>query len=348
MSPDVSPDDRSPDRDRFAGKRDRVARMLRIVRYLQERGESGARPEEIARAVAMSRRTVYRDLRAIEQEIEMPVWSENGRWGLEASGLLPPLKLTLAEGLAVFLSARLMARYATTHDPDLMGAFQKLGSGMPAAIAEHVASTLDVMAERPPDEAFRRRVQLISRAWAESRVLELTYDTGAYAPGREPRAARVRPYLIEPSSSTHALYLIGWDETRDGLRTFKIERIRELSLTGDRFEPPTRGAIEATLAAAWDIIADQEPTEVTLRFGSAVAARVAETHWHPTETREPGPDGTLMWRATVAGTIEIRLWILSWGADVEVLAPETLRRSVAETLEAAAAIYRGSPPYERG
>ena len=117
------------ERDRFAGKRDRVARMLRIVRYLQERGEAGARPEEIARAVAMSRRTVYRDLRAIEQEIEIPVWSDNGRWGLEPSGLLPPLKLTLAEGLAVFLSARLMARYATTHDPDLMGAFQKLGSG---------------------------------------------------------------------------------------------------------------------------------------------------------------------------------------------------------------------------
>ncbi len=336
----MSDDDRSLDRDRFAGKRDRVARLLRIVRYLQERGEAGARPEEIARAVAMSRRTVYRDLRAIEQEIEVPVWSENGRWGLEASGLLPPLKLTLAEGLAVFLSARLMARYATAHDPDLMGAFQKLGSGMPEAIAEHVASTLDVMAARPPDEAFRRRVQLITRAWAERRVLDLTYDTGAYAPGSGTRTARVRPYLIEPSSSTHALYLIGWDETRDGIRTFKIERIRELALTNDTFEAPTRGKIEETLAAAWDIIADQEPTEVVLRFGKAVAGRVAEAHWHPTESREEQPDGTLVWRATVAGTIEIRLWILSWGADVEVLAPEALRRSVAETLDTAAAIYR--------
>jgi proteasome accessory factor B len=146
--------------------------------------------------------------------------------------------------------------------------------------------------------------------------------------------------MIEPSSSTHALYLIGWDETRQGIRTFKIERIRELALTTDRFEAPERGAIEATLAAAWDIIADQEPTEVVLRFGTAVAARVAETHWHPTETRDEQADGTLIWRATVAGTIEIRLWILSWGPDVEVLAPEALRRSVAEALEAAAGIYR--------
>ena len=124
------------------------------------------------------------------------------------------------------------------------------------------------------------------------------------------------------------------------IRTFKIERIRELALTNDRFEAPTRGKIEETLAAAWDIIADQEPTEVVLRFGKAVAGRVAEAHWHPTESREEQPDGTLIWRATVAGTIEIRLWILSWGADVEVLAPEALRRSVAETLDTAAAIYR--------
>ena len=172
-------------------------------------------------------------------------------------------------------------------------------------------------------------------------MLDAHVRHGRLRAGPRTPSARVRPYLIEPSSSTHALYLIGWDETRDGLRTFKIERIRELNLTADHFEAPTRGAIEATLAAAWDIIADQEPTEVVLRFGPAVASRVAETHWHPTERREAGPDGSLTWRATVAGTIEIRLWILSWGADVEVLAPEGLRRSVAETLEAAASIYRG-------
>jgi predicted DNA-binding transcriptional regulator YafY len=327
------------DRDRFAAKRDRVARLLRIVRYLQERGTSGARPEEIARAIAMSRRTVYRDLHAIEAEIEVPLWSENGVWGLAEAGLLPPLKLTLAEGMAVFLSARLMARYATTHDPDLMGAFQKLGSGMPEALAARVNSTLEVMARRPPDEETRRRVRLLTQAWAERRVVSLTYATGTYEPGREPRTARVQPYLIEPSSTTHALYLIGFDETRGALRTFKIERILELTLSGDRFEPPERGAIEAELSNAWDIIADQEPSEVVLRFSVSVAGRVAETRWHSSEVRELQPDGSLIWRATVAGTIEIRIWILSWGSEVEVLEPAGLRVDVARTVRAAAARY---------
>jgi proteasome accessory factor B len=76
-----------------------------------------------------------------------------------------------------------------------------------------------------------------------------------------------------------------------------------------------------------------------LRFTPAVAARVREAAWHPSqEVRELG-DGALEWRATVAGTIEIRVWILSWGDDVEVLAPELLRADVAATLRRAAARY---------
>lgn len=327
------------ERDRFAGKRDRVARMYRIATYLEGRGSAGARPEEIARAVAMSRRTVYRDLAAIERELELPLWSDGGRWGLQSDGLLPTLKLTIDEAMAVFIAARLLARYATSHDPDLMGALQKISSGLPTALAEHVTSTLEVMARQPPDDALRARIHSLTRAWSERRVVQLTYDPGTYDPGREPRVARVRPYLIEPSAATRSLYLIGHDETRQALRTFKVERITAVTVTAERFEPPARGALEEALSRAWDIIADQPPTTVVLRFSPAVAARVAETRWHPSEERTVEPDGTLVWRATVAGTIEIRVWILSWGADVEVVEPAALRAEVARILQAASATY---------
>jgi proteasome accessory factor B len=281
----------------------------------------------------MSVRTVYRDLRAIDEELEVGVWSENGLWGVAGEDFLPPLKLTLDEAMAVFLSARLMVRYADKYDPDLAAAFEKLEEGLPPALSEHVERTLRILSGHPRDEAFSRHVHLLTRAWSERRVVTVDYDPprySRYGPRSERRRAVVRPYLIEPSLQTHALYLMGYDEDRKGLRTFKIERIRDVALTPRTFEPPEDG-IEDSLRSAWDIIADQPEVEVALRFAPSVAGRVGEATWHPSQRVEHEADGSLVWRATVSGTIEIRLWILSWGDEVEVLAPAELRDDVAGT-----------------
>ena len=320
-----------------SGKRDRLARMMRVVTLLQAHPD-GMAIEEIARRVDMSKRTVYRDLKAIEDEVGVPLWSEEGRWGVAAEGFLPSLKFTLDEAMAVVLSARLMVRYADKYDPDLAAAFEKLGEVLPAALGEHVARTLDVLSRHPRDERFSRHVRLLTKAWAERRIVSLDYEPARYSPDSTPRSARVRPYLIEPSLQTHALYLVGFDETRGAVRTFKVERIRDVSVTPDRFEPPEAG-VEATFDRAWDIIADQEPVEVVIRFAPSVAARVQEARWHPSQQVSVEPDGSLLWRATVAGTIEGRLWARQWGDDAVVLAPPSLRDDVAATVRRAAARY---------
>ena len=324
--------------DAVGRKRDRLARFYRVTTYLESHPE-GATPDQIAAFVGMSRRNAYRDLRALEDELGIPLWADNGRWGISDKAFLPAFRLTRAEAMAVFLAARLMARYADSHDPDLAAAFQKLGEALPPVLGRHVQRTLDVMAARPLDPTGSRNLRLLTQAWAERRVVELTYDPSTYDPARPPRAARVRPYLIEPSAETHALYLIGFDETKAGLRTFKLERIRALSMTGILFDPPPDGEIEAALDRAWGIIADQAVVEVVLHFDRSVASRVAETTWHPTQSLARSADGSLTWRARVSGTFEIRPWILGWGADVEVLEPEALRGEVADIVLRAAARY---------
>ncbi|MDA8237065.1 MAG: WYL domain-containing protein [Chloroflexi bacterium] len=329
-----------PGGDTLAGrKRDRVARFYRVTRYLAAHPE-GVPVDDLARFLRMSRRSVYRDLHALEEELAIPVWSDQGRWGLGKDALLPVLRFTEAEAMAVFLAARLMAKYADTYDPALAAAFQKLGEALPKVLGSHVHRTLDVMARRPSDPEDARRVRALTRAWAERRVVEFTYDTSTYDPRRGTRPARVRPYLIEPSAENHALYLIGLDETRGAVRTFKLERIRGLAITPTVFEAPPDGVIEEALERAWGIIADQGDVEVTLRFAPSVAARVAETTWHPSQATEREADGSLLWRATVSGTIEIRAWILSWGPGVEVVGPPDLRAEVAGLLAVAAGRYR--------
>ena len=329
-----------PGGDTLAGrKRDRVARFYRVATYLATHPD-GVTPDELARFLGMSRRTAYRDLRALEDELGIPVWAEGGRWGLEREALLPAFRLSQGEAMAVFLAARLMAKYADAYDPELAAAFQKLGEALPEVLGQHVHRTLDVMAGRPPDPEGTRRLRALTQAWAERRVVELTYDVSTYDPARAERTARVRPYLIEPSTETHALYLIGWDETKNAIRTFKLERIRQLTVTPEIFAAPPDGVIEEALERAWGIIADQGAVEVELRFAPAVASRVAETTWHPTQKVRRDADGSLEWRATVSGTIEIRSWILSWGPDVEVVAPAALRAEVATLLAHAAKRYR--------
>ena len=324
---------------RYGAKRDRLARMTRLLAILQAHPD-GIRTGDLAERVGMSVRTVYRDLRAIDEEIGVPVWAEGGLWGIEADkAFLPPLKLTQSEAMAVVLSARLMVRYADKYDPDLAAAFEKLAVGLPSALAEHVERTLDIMSTAPRDAAFNEHVRLLTKAWAERRVVTIEYEPARYDGGASPRRATVRPYLIEPSLHTHALYLMGFDEERSAIRTFKIERIVGAALTPRTFEPPDPGAMTTELQRAWDIIADQAPTEVVLRFTANVATRVMETRWHPTQSAELAPDGSLTWRATVAGPIEIRLWVLSWGDDVEVLEPPSLRADVAATHARAAARY---------
>jgi predicted DNA-binding transcriptional regulator YafY len=326
--------------ERGTTKRDRTARLMRVARLL-EGNPGGMRPKDIAERLGMSVRNVYRDLKALESEVGLPIWAADGRWGVDAEAFLPPLKLTLQEAMAVFLGARLMVRYADKYDPDLASAFEKLAAAMPESLRDHVGRSLEVLQEAPRDATFSDNVRQLTRAWAEHRVVEIDYEGAAFEGRAGERSSRtVRPFLIEPSLQTHALYLIGWDEDRDAMRTFKIERIREVRVTPRPFEPPEGASLERDLRRGWDIIADQPPVDIVLRFSPTVADRVLETTWHPLQKTERADDGSLLWRSTVSGVIEIRLWILSWGEDVEVLAPTALREQVREILERAVARYR--------
>ena len=335
--------DASDDGARVEGKRDRLARLLSVLRILQAHGDAGISPAEIARRTGMSKRSIYRDLDALQSEMQVPLWSDRGKWGVQPGAFLPPLRLSLPEAMAVFLSARLVTRYADKYEPNLASAFGKIGEALPDALREHVERTLDDLAQRRVDPDFNRHVTDLTRAWAERRVVRFRYQPARYdGPEREARLAEVEPYLLEPSLATHALYLIGLDRTRGAIRTFKVERIVDLSLTPQSFEAPEAVALAATLRRAWDIIADQPETEVVLRFEPAVAARVGEATWHPSQVIRELDDGSLEWRARVAGTIEIRLWVLSWGDEVEVLEPAALRDDVAATHARAAARYGGA------
>jgi predicted DNA-binding transcriptional regulator YafY len=325
-------------RDRGGTKWDRAARYLRIVRVLQGHPE-GLSAQAIADRVGVSKRTVYRDIDAMDIDGGVPIWSNGGRFGIDDAAFLPPLALTLDEAMTFFLAARVLAKASDERDTELISAYVKLAEILPPVLADHLRATVDAYATTPRNDTFTRVLRTLTEAWANRRIVEIEYGPGVYDTAKGPRRTRVRPHAIEPSSTTRALYLIGWDEERAARRTFKVERIRSATLTPESFEG-SGATIARELLAAWDVIADEPSVRVVVRFAPAVAARVAETRWHPTQELAPDADGSLVWSAAVSGLREVRSWILGWGSDAEVLAPADLREWVLGELERGAARYR--------
>lgn len=325
-------------RDRAGLRWDRAARYLRIAMILREHPD-GLSAQAVADRIGVSKRTVYRDLQAMDVDAELPIWQEGGKWGLDRNAFLQPLALTLHEATILFLAARVLAKASDEHDTELIGAFVKLAAILPPVLAEHVQATVDAFARTPRNDEFTRVFRVLAEGWANRRVVEIDYDSGVYEPGKGTERRRVQPWAIEPSALTHALYLIGWDETRQARRTFKVERIVSGTLTPQTFSADSAATIALDMLRAWDVIADEEPTDVVIRFSPAVAKRAAETRWHPSQELERQPDGSLIWRGRVAGLREIRIWILGWGADAEVLEPAELRAAVADELQRAGALY---------
>ncbi len=326
-------------RDRAGAKWDRAARYFKIAMILRDHPD-GLSAEALAQRIGVAKRTIYRDIDAMDMDAGLPIWNDKGKFGLEKEAFLPPLALTLHEATTLFLAARMLAKASDEHDTELIGAFVKLAQILPPVLAEHIQETVDAFATTTErNENFTRVFRVLAEAWAQRRVVEIEYDSGVYDASKGARKTRVHTLAIEPSALTHALYLMGWDESRAARRTFKVERILSASLTPETFEPPAGEATARDLLRAWDVIADEDPVSVVIRFSAAVAKRAAETRWHPSQELEPQKDGSLFWRGLVSGMREIKIWILGWGADAEVLEPPELRADIAAELTKASATY---------
>ena len=325
---------------RVGRKRDRLARLLRVASILYSKGgtEAGVPVDEIASLTGMTTRTVYRDIRALEDELAVPVFQAGrGRYGIDRKFFLPPLRLSVPEAIVLFLASRLIARWSDQYDAAVVSAFTKLADTLPQPIARHVAATMLAVGEHDPNEPFSRSFSTVARGWAEGRVVEITYDPGT----GQAKRTRVHPYFLEPDAALRSVYLIGFDEPADAMRTYKVERIQSATLTLDRYEIPAEFDPDQWLANSWGIwSSDTTPTaRVRLRFAKSVAHRVREAVWHRSQELTDLDDGGVEMAVTVAGTVEIRPWILSWGDAVEVLEPDELREAVAAAVRGAAAHY---------
>ncbi|GAC1402946.1 MAG: WYL domain-containing protein [Ktedonobacteraceae bacterium] len=268
----------------------------------------------------------------------LPLTKEGWYWYLPqgATVQLLPLTLTLSEAASLYLAARLLVMTQNNRNQHVMSALTKLIAVMPDTIAPHQHQLLDMLRERQQNQGNISNIfDALVQAWATHQTVRLRYSP----PHMRTFECDFAPYLLEPSGIGHTVYALGKNISMNELRTYKLERIERADLTGKLFEIESDFDGPTLLKRSWGVMyGDEEVVEVHLRFSQFVTKRLKETLWHPSQQIIETPDGC-EWKAQIGDTLEIENWIRGWGADCEVLAPQSLREHMVDTARRLARMY---------
>jgi predicted DNA-binding transcriptional regulator YafY len=314
------------------GRGDQLARQWRIIRSLIS-AKHGKTVAELVKDENCHPRTIYRDLETIQQA-GFPIYSERrqgkGVWALvEAYRQHLPVPFTLTELMALYFSRDLIKVFRGTAFYDaLESLFQKVKTTLPPeslAYLEKVEQTLFIGIKPYKDyRRFREIVNRINDAALQRRTIDMIYRT--MSRGGDETRRKVDPYRIMFFDGT--FYLIGWCHLRKDVRMFVLDRIKMLTMTDEDFEVPGDFDLETYMRGPLRVIHDR-PVKVTIRFDNKVAGYIKEKIWHHSQKIEPRHDGSILFSAEVAGTDEVKHWVLSYGKHAEVLEPGFLRKEIA-------------------
>jgi len=134
-------------------------------------------------------------------------------------------------------------------------------------------------------------------------------------------------------------YIDAWCHLREKLRTFSIDRIsysRMENITALEIE---EAVLKEHYVSAYGIFSGKPTKTAILKFSPSVAKWVAEEQWHPEQNGQFGFDGCYELQIPYRDERELIMDILKYGADVEVLKPEPLRKQIQQQLQQAMTNY---------
>ena len=320
---------------------DQLARQWKIIQTLitSKLGKSSA---ELAEDLECHPRTLYRDLEAL-QAAGFPIYTERVE-GKNLWSLLDTLKhhipipFSLTELMALYFGTDMLKAFKGTafHD-SLESLSQKIKATLPPESMKYLKSveqTLQVGIKPYKDYArFKEIINRVNEAALQKTTIEMVY----YTMSRKKEGKRkVNPYRIWFFNGS--FYLIGHCHQRGEVRIFALDRIKMLHQTKDAFEVPEEFDFEEFLRPSFGVF-QGEPVKVRIWFAHDAAGYIKEKIWHENQEIIPQEDGSVIFEAEVAGTQEIKFWVMSWGAKALVIEPHELRNEIKAEAEAVAEKY---------
>lgn len=168
-------------------------------------------------------------------------------------------------------------------------------------------------------QGFRENIkletlQLINDSILCQKQIRITYYNQEYT---------LNPYGILYSDRA---YLIAYNIKANAIWTFRVSKIKEITLTDNYFEKEDDFDLKEYCARSFGVF-QGEIFDVKLQFNKDAAQDAKEYFFHPTQIGKLEQDGSYTLSLKASGEYEIITELLKWRDSVKILAPESLKEA---------------------
>jgi len=331
-------------------RHEKATRLLELARLLASSAE-GLTLDEMAGSMGVGRRTAERMRDAVREafpqmeEVDDP---PTRRFRIPA-GLDSIFQAPTADEFAALRAAadNFRSLGASTRAQALASLEQKVLSAVRAGVRRKLAPDMEALLEaeitsfQAGPRPFEDETVLtpIREAIMSLRRLKFKYEGGS-TPGRE---REVTPFGL---LFGRANYLVGAEGGGTEPRTWRLDRIRDIKLSPTPGTRPEGFTLQAFVTRSFGIYQDGVE-EVRLRILPHGAEEALGWRFHPTQTLERQPDGSVLATFQAGGMRELAWHLFTWGDKVEILSPERLKTVMREELAVAVRAHN-PPPFHGG
>ncbi|SEW21449.1 helix-turn-helix transcriptional regulator [Chitinophaga arvensicola] len=306
----------------------RIDRLTAILIQLQ--GKKIVKAAEIAERFNMSLRTVYRDVKAL-QEAGVPIGAEAGTGYYIVEGYhLPPVMFSKEEAAALLTGEKLMEKFSDhSNRKQFSLAMEKIRSVLRGSEKDYLESldeNIAVLGHRPQTlegtEFPNRFLTDIQQALGMNQVISMEYFSF-----QEEAATRRE---VEPVGIFHMSanwHLIAFCRLRQGYRDFRVDRIRKLSVLTTTYKKSNHLSLQDYLEQ--QRCRNEEATHlVKISVENEVMRYIRDQKYYYglMEENVVGARTELTFLLPSLGYFT--RWLVMFGKTVEILQPEALKTAM--------------------
>ena len=306
----------------------RIDRLAAILIQLQSRPLVKA--QDIADKFSISLRTVYRDVKALE-EAGVPVIGEAGTgYRLMEGYKLPPVMFNMDEATALLTASKLVqSKTDAGISKHFAAALDKIRAILRHSEKDHIEEIDDhiVVVEHPAiiyQPQSELHLQPILKAIGSSSVIEMDYTS---LEKNETTRRKVEPVGIYYLGSHW--YLIAWCQLRKDYRNFRTDKILRMAITNEtnsKTHPPLQSFMDR-------MSADREVQKVVIDVEPGMVKYLGDQKYYNGYVKEEKIGNHVRMTFLTGSLMGFSRWFMLYGDHAKIVEPAALSDMVSRVAE---------------